>query len=163
MAAFIYGLATNVNGKCEAANSTYCQVFRLTLAFDLLLGYVLQPPLSRRWRLTGQTSSIGWIGEHWVANASPQAPCRPLLDGENKHTAATTTTTTLFVQAFNEWGCRKLYSRVFLNGMLEVSICAISLLINIITPFTILHSLFGHFPRAVRGYQTLFIQSMVSP
>ena len=38
LAAFIYGLATNVNGKCTAANLTFCQVFRLTLAFDLLLG-----------------------------------------------------------------------------------------------------------------------------
>jgi len=39
LAAFVYGLAKNVNGSCEAAGATYCQVFRLTLAFDLLLGY----------------------------------------------------------------------------------------------------------------------------
>jgi hypothetical protein len=38
LAAFIYGLATNVNGKCESDSLTFCQVFRLTLAFDLLVG-----------------------------------------------------------------------------------------------------------------------------
>ena len=38
-AAFIYGLATNENGKCEAAGYYFCTVFRIALAFDLLLGY----------------------------------------------------------------------------------------------------------------------------
>jgi len=36
-AAFIYGLATNVNKKCTDAGLTYCQVFRITLAFDTLV------------------------------------------------------------------------------------------------------------------------------
>ena len=39
MAAFIYGLATDVNGKCTASHLTYCQVFRITVAFDVLVGY----------------------------------------------------------------------------------------------------------------------------
>ena len=38
-AAFIYGLATNENGKCEADGYYFCVVFRIALAFDLLLGY----------------------------------------------------------------------------------------------------------------------------
>jgi len=40
-AAFIYGLATNLNGKCEADGYYFCVVFRIALAFDLLLGYTL--------------------------------------------------------------------------------------------------------------------------
>jgi len=38
LAAFIYGLATNQNGKCEADGYYFCVVFRIALAFDLLLG-----------------------------------------------------------------------------------------------------------------------------
>ena len=47
-AAFVYGLATNVNGQCTAAGETYCQVFRLTLAFDTLVWYLSLSLLLRR-------------------------------------------------------------------------------------------------------------------
>jgi hypothetical protein len=36
LAAFAYGLATDLNGKCEAAGYEFCTVVRLTLAFDTL-------------------------------------------------------------------------------------------------------------------------------
>jgi hypothetical protein len=38
LAAFVYGLATNENGTCEAAGNYFCVVVRIALAFDLLLG-----------------------------------------------------------------------------------------------------------------------------
>jgi len=37
VAAFIYGLASNANGACEAAGGTYCQVLRIALGFAALV------------------------------------------------------------------------------------------------------------------------------
>ena len=45
-AAFVYGLATNVNGKCTGSGKTYCQVFRITMGFDTLLWYISSTQLS---------------------------------------------------------------------------------------------------------------------
>ena len=39
IAAFIYGLAENINGKCVDHGYTFCQVFRITMAFDTLVWY----------------------------------------------------------------------------------------------------------------------------
>jgi len=36
LAAFVYGLATDLNGKCNAAGYTFCAVVRIALGFDTL-------------------------------------------------------------------------------------------------------------------------------
>ena len=41
--AFVYGLATNVNGKCIDAGHTFCQVVRITLGFVTLTWYLSLP------------------------------------------------------------------------------------------------------------------------
>jgi len=42
-AAFVYGLATNLNGKCIDAGHTFCQVVRITLGFVTLTWYLFLP------------------------------------------------------------------------------------------------------------------------
>jgi len=41
LAAFVYGLATNLNGTCVASGINDCVVVRITLAFDTLSWYGL--------------------------------------------------------------------------------------------------------------------------
>jgi hypothetical protein len=43
LAAFVYGLATDLNGKCNAAGYDFCAVVRITLGFDTLTWYSPSP------------------------------------------------------------------------------------------------------------------------
>jgi hypothetical protein len=43
LAAFVYGLATDLNGKCNAAGYTFCAVVRIALGFDTLTWYPPPP------------------------------------------------------------------------------------------------------------------------